>query len=114
LRLDLDADPPGAVVEGTERWAHTLGRRHLQILALLMRAGGAGLDAAAISRALYDDADHLVTVRAELSRLRRVLGGLLAARPYRIAPGVEVVPPTPAETARLFGDDAATSLQPWP
>jgi hypothetical protein len=113
LRLDLDADPPGAVVEGREEWRHGLGRRHLQILALLMSAGSAGLDAAAISRALYDDADHLVTVRAELSRLRRVLGGLLAARPYRIAPGVEVVPPSPQDTARLFGA-AATPLQPWP
>ncbi|WP_116707622.1 GAF domain-containing protein [Actinomycetospora cinnamomea] len=113
LRLDLDADPPGAVVEGREAWRHALGRRHLQILALLMRAGSDGLDAAAISRALYDDADHLVTVRAELSRLRRVLGGLLAARPYRIAPGVEVVPPSPTDVARLLGD-AATPLQPWP
>lgn len=114
LRLDLDADPPAVLVEGHEVWRHTLGRRHLQIVALLMAAGSAGLDAAAISRALYDDADHLVTVRAELSRLRRVLGGLLAARPYRIAPGVEVVPPTPQDTARLFGPGRATPLQPWP
>ena len=114
LRLDLDGDPPGAVVEGSERWRHTLGRRHLQILALLMRAGSTGLDAAAISRALYDDADHLVTVRAELSRLRRVLGGLLAARPYRIAPGVEVAAPSAGELARLFGPEgSATPLQPW-
>ena len=60
---------PGAVA------ARALVRRHQQILALLMCAGPAGLDAAGISRALYDDADHLVTVRAELSRLRRVLGG---------------------------------------
>ena len=71
-----------------------------------------GSRSAAISRALYDDADHLVTVRAELSRLRRVLGGLLAARPYRIAPGVEVVPPSPDDTVRLFGG-RATPLQPW-
>lgn len=113
LRLDLDADTPAVLVEGHEVWRHTLGRRHLQIVALLMAAGSAGLDAAAISRALYDDADHLVTVRAELSRLRRVLGGLLAARPYRIAPGVEVVPPSPPETARLFGAGSATPLQPW-
>ncbi len=112
LRLDPDGDPPGAVVEGREQWRHALSRRHQQILALLMRAGAAGLDAAALSRALYDDADHLVTVRAELSRLRRVLGGLIAARPYRIAPGVEIVPPDPAVLARLLGP--ATPLQPWP
>ena len=39
LRLDLDAEPAGAVVEGNEVWRHALSRRHLQILALLMRAG---------------------------------------------------------------------------
>src|SRR5207244_1571750 len=110
---DLDTDPAGAVVEGREQWRHALSRRHLQILALLMGAGPAGLDAAALSRALYDDADHLVTVRAELSRLRRVLGGLIAARPYRIAPGVEVEVPAPAVVAGLFGR-AATPVQPWP
>lgn len=113
LRLDLDTDPAGAVVEGRERWRHALSRRHLQILALLMGAGPTGLDAAAISRALYDDADHLVTVRAEFSRLRRVLGGLIAARPYRIAPGVEVEVPAPAVVARLLGRPA-TPVQPWP
>jgi hypothetical protein len=102
------------VVEGNEVWRHALSRRHLQILALLMRAGTAGMDAAAISRVLYDDGAHLVTVRAELSRLRRVLGGLIAARPYRIAPGVEVLAPTPQDEARLFGAGNATPLQPWP
>ena len=35
-----------------------------------------------------------MTVRAEMSRLRRSLGGLLLARPYRIAPEVEVVVPS--------------------
>jgi GAF domain len=113
LRLDLDAEPAGAVVEGNEVWRHALSRRHLQILALLMRAGSAGMDAAAISRVLYDDGAHLVTVRAELSRLRRVLGGLIAARPYRIAPGVEVLAPTSQDEARLFGAGNATPLQPW-
>jgi hypothetical protein len=112
LRLDPDGDPPGVVVEGREQWRHALSRRHQQILALLMCAGAEGLDAAALSRALYDDADHLVTVRAELSRLRRVLGGLIAARPYRIARGVEIVPPGPDVLARLLGP--ATPLQPWP
>ncbi len=109
LRLDLTADPPAAVVEGRETWRHTLSRRHLQILALLMRAGPTGLDAAALSRALYDDADHLVTVRAELSRLRRVLGNLVVARPYRIAPGVGIEVPPPDVMNGLLGP--ATPLQ---
>ncbi|TCK24745.1 GAF domain-containing protein [Pseudonocardia endophytica] len=93
LTLELDARPPRAVVEGTNRWVHPLSTRHAEVLVLLARAGAAGLDAAALSRALYGDAEHLVTVRAEMSRLRRSLGGLLQARPYRIASEVDVDAP---------------------
>ena len=74
---------------------HPLSTRHAEVLVLLAYAGPAGMDAAALSEALYGDREHLVTVRAEMSRLRKSLGGLLQARPYRIAPGVEVVLPDP-------------------
>jgi hypothetical protein len=57
-----------------------------------MRAAPAGLDAFALSRALFGDDQHAVTVRAEVSRLRRRLGGLLLARPYRIAPNIRIEP----------------------
>lgn len=90
LIVDLTGRPPRAVVESSTRWVHPLSTRHLEILLLLVRAGSAGLDAGALSAALYGDRQHLVTVRAEVSRLRRTLGGLLQARPYRIAPDVEV------------------------
>jgi hypothetical protein len=99
LRLELDTRPARAVVEGTNVWLHPLSTRHAEVLVLLVRAGAAGMNAAELSRALYGDGDHLVTVRAELSRLRRTLGGLLQARPYRIAPGVAVTPPELAGTA---------------
>ncbi|HTF54574.1 MAG TPA: transcriptional regulator, partial [Pseudonocardia sp.] len=90
LRLELDSRPVRAVVEGTNRWLHPLSTRPAEVLLLLAMAGVAGLNAAELSVALYGDREHLVTVRAELSRLRRTLGGLLLARPYRIAPSVEV------------------------
>jgi len=90
LSLDLDGRPPSAVVEGTGRWVHPLSTRHAEVLVLLALAGSTGLDAAALSERLYGDRAHLVTVRAEMSRLRRGLGGILLARPYRIAPGVEL------------------------
>lgn len=94
LTLDLAAGRPRAVVDGSARWVHPLSTRHAELLVLLARAGARGLDAGALSAALYGDRDHLVTVRAEMSRLRRGLGGLLLARPYRIADEVEVhVPP---------------------
>jgi hypothetical protein len=101
LTLDLDARPPRAVVDGSSRWLHPLSTRHAEVLVLLAQAGPAGLDAAALSEALYGDRDHLVTVRAEMSRLRRNLGGLLLARPYRIAPAVDVVPPVLAGSLLL-------------
>jgi hypothetical protein len=34
-----------------------------------------------------------VAVRAEVSRLRRRLGGIVLTRPYRIAPNIAVQPP---------------------
>lgn len=90
LTLDLDSTPARAVVDGSSRWIHPLSTRHVEVLVLLARAGAAGLDGAALSEALYGDRAHLVTVRAEMSRLRRSLGGLLQARPYRIADEIEV------------------------
>ncbi|OLL70894.1 putative transcriptional regulator [Pseudonocardia sp. Ae168_Ps1] len=109
LRLDLDARPPSAVVEGTSRWVHPLSTRHAEVLVLLARAGTGGLDAAALSQGLYGDRAHLVTVRAEMSRLRRGLGGILLARPYRIAPEVELDLAGVAQS-RIVRDSAAPGV----
>jgi hypothetical protein len=87
-----------------------LSMRHAEVLVLLAAAGAAGMDAGALSVALYGDRDHLVTVRAEMSRLRRSLGGLLLARPYRISPDVEVVAPDPAASA-LLGRSTAPGVR---
>ncbi|HEV7961951.1 MAG TPA: hypothetical protein VGP57_05365, partial [Actinoplanes sp.] len=64
--------------------------RHAEILVLLGKAGHDGLSAEALSRALHGDAEHLVTVRAEVSRLRRLLGAIVDNRPYRLAEGVRL------------------------
>jgi hypothetical protein len=106
LTLELHTRPARAVVEGTNRWLHPLSVRHAEVLLLLAAAGPAGLNAAELSEALYGDRAHLVTVRAELSRLRRTLGGLLLARPYRIAPGVEVRLPELAGCPFVAGSSA--------
>lgn len=34
--------------------------------------------------------EHTVTVRAEISRIRRQLGAIVATRPYRLAEGVDL------------------------
>jgi hypothetical protein len=93
LTLELDARPPRAVVAGTNVWLHPLSTRHAEVLLLLARAGRTGMDAAALSTALYGHVGSLVTIRAEVSRLRKAIGGILLARPYRLAPEVEVVLP---------------------
>jgi hypothetical protein len=106
LTLDIAARPARAIVDGAARWIHPLSTRHAEVLTLLVHAGPAGLDAGALSVALYGDRAHLVTVRAEMSRLRRTLGGLLLARPYRIAPDVDVTVPDLAGSPLLGGSTA--------
>ncbi|MER6080711.1 GAF domain-containing protein [Streptomyces sp. NPDC001833] len=67
-----------------------LGRRHSELLVLLSRHPE-GLTGDELLYALYEDESVTpVTLRAELVRLRRLLGpGLLASRPYRLAAPVE-------------------------
>ncbi|OLZ72287.1 transcriptional regulator [Streptomyces sp. IMTB 2501] len=67
-----------------------LSRRHSEILVLLARHPE-GLTGDELLCALYaDESVTPVTLRAELARLRRVLGpGLLASRPYRLTAAVE-------------------------
>lgn len=65
-----------------------LTRRHSEILALLLlRPEGLSAEQPAIE--LYGDFGRPVSVRAELSRLCRLLGDHLETHPYRIGPRVE-------------------------
>jgi hypothetical protein len=62
----------------------TLSRRHSELLVLLaLRPEGMSAEEVAI--ATHGDFGKPVTARAELSRLRRVLGPRLLAEPYRLA-----------------------------
>ncbi len=62
----------------------TLSPRHSEILLLLTEAGG-GLSAGELAVGLSDHEHSSVTIRAELSRLRTLLGPLrLGSRPYRV------------------------------
>ena len=93
LEVSQAGDGPGgpASPDGPGGWRASLTPRHAAILRLLAEAGPDGLRAAQLSRALFGDDEHQVTVRAEVSRLRRVVGTLLAAAPYRVADGVHLV-----------------------
>jgi GAF domain len=72
-------------------WRASLTPRHAAILRLLADTGPQGLSAAGLSRALFGDDEHVVTVRAEVSRLRRVVGAIVGTAPYRVADGVRLV-----------------------
>ena len=87
--LDLSGAAPLLEVRGDgEPWRTPLTRRHADLLTLLHDCGPAGRTAGQLSQALYGDAAHVVTVRAEISRLRRAIGALVATGPYRLAAGV--------------------------
>lgn len=82
--LELCPGPlPRAVIwVGSERTEVPLNSRHWRILQLLARREQ-GVDAAGL-RELWSEPVTPVTVRAEVSRLRAKLGGIIAARPYRL------------------------------
>ena len=88
--LHLSGTPTLEVRAGAAPWRTTLTTRHAEILLLLHDAGALGLTAEQLSRRLYGDGAHLVTTRAEVSRLRRALGALVDTQPYRIADGVRL------------------------
>lgn len=89
--LDLTGDEALLEVSSEDgAWRTPLSPRHARILTDLHEAGRDGMTAAQLSRAAYGDDDHRVTVRAEISRLRRTVGALVATGPYRIAADVSL------------------------
>ncbi len=99
-RLDLSGTAPVLELRSDNApWRTTLTPRHAQILQLLGTASSAGLTTQRLSVELFGDAEHAVTVRAEVSRLRRVIGALVTTNPYRLADGVSLmVVREPAQT----------------
>jgi len=87
-RLDLTNRPVLELRTEGEPWITSLTRRHAELLARLALAGPTGLSAGQLSAALFGDVEHAVTIRAEISRLRRVIGALVDTNPYRLAEGV--------------------------
>jgi hypothetical protein len=80
LTVQADGDP----------WHITLTPRHALILSLLHTAGPDGLTADQLGRAIFGDDGHVVTARAEVSRLRRAVGALVTTNPYRLADSVRL------------------------
>ncbi|WP_063763359.1 GAF domain-containing protein [Streptomyces sp. NRRL WC-3742] len=112
LRLDLRRpERPELFVQGTaDSWSHPLSPRHAELL-LLLATAREGSTAAQLAEALFGDRARTVTVRAELSRLRRYLGGLLAHRPYRFAESVLVTVDGPEDPYDLLPASTAPAVR---
>jgi GAF domain len=78
-------------------WRHDISLRHAEILLALARHPQ-GRSAPDLSADLYGDRSRVVTVRAEVSRLRKQFAGLLAAQPYRFTVDVAVQYPEDIST----------------
>src|SRR5690606_3193905 len=86
---------------GAGSWTRELSPRHAELLYLLA-THRAGRSASALAGAVFGDPARTVTVRAEMSRVRRYLGPLLDHRPYRFTESAEVETLLPDEPHTLF------------
>ncbi|MGY1824064.1 GAF domain-containing protein [Geodermatophilus sp. SYSU D00079] len=109
--LDLTGSRPQVRVTGPSgTWAAGLSLRHAEILLALAQAR-AGRSAAGLAADLFGDPARTVTVRAEVSRLRRTLGSVVSAQPYRIDEAVHVQVDLPAPVSRLLPASTAPLVE---
>lgn len=111
LDLDLTGTPCLRVSGGSGSWSRQLSPRHAEILAALIEAGPAGRTATALAQDLFDDPDRAVTVRAEMSRLRRTVGSVLLSGPYRVSPGVVALIELPADPRAVLPGSSAPAVR---
>ncbi|MFF5990937.1 GAF domain-containing protein [Prauserella flavalba] len=91
-------------------WSYPLSPRHAEMLYVLA-CHRDGRSAAELALDLFGDAERTVTVRAEMSRLRRRLGTILARRPYRFADDLEVVLERPEAPELVLPHSTAPALR---
>ncbi|RII17633.1 Acetoin dehydrogenase operon transcriptional activator AcoR [Streptomyces sp. YIM 130001] len=90
-------------------WTHELSPRHAELLYLLA-ADPSGRTAAGLAEDVFGDPSRAVTVRAELSRVRRYLAGVLAHRPYRFHEDARVEVVLPGDPAALLPHSTAPAV----
>jgi len=112
VTLDFaDPDTPSVVTAGEfGSWRHDLSLRHAEILCVLARSPQ-GRSAPQLAEDLYGDRSRVVTVRAEMSRLRKLFTGALAAQPYRFAGTVALDVRYPADRRLLLPPSTAPAIR---
>ncbi|KWX57891.1 helix-turn-helix domain-containing protein [Mycobacterium sp. NAZ190054] len=112
VTLDFtDPDSPSLTVAGEfGSWRHDLTLRHAEILCALA-VSPQGRTAPQLAEDLYGDRSRVVTVRAEMSRLRKQFTGMLAAQPYRFAGSVDLQVRYPADRRLLLPPSTAPAIR---
>ncbi|MFE6618976.1 GAF domain-containing protein [Streptomyces sp. NPDC008086] len=112
-RIALDLTQPRrwsvTVSGGAGSWSHELSPRHAELLYLLA-LHRAGRSAAGLAEDVFGDAGRTVTVRAEMSRVRRYLGAFLEHRPYRFREDAEVEVLLPDDPRDLLPHSTAPAV----
>ncbi|MFC5803374.1 helix-turn-helix domain-containing protein [Streptomyces formicae] len=90
-------------------WTQELSPRHAELLYVLARHPQ-GRTAAELAADVFGDPTRTVTVRAEMSRVRRYLSGVLEHRPYRFSEEVEVEVVRPPHPADLLPHSSAPAI----
>ncbi|MFF8290088.1 GAF domain-containing protein [Streptomyces sp. NPDC016309] len=91
-------------------WTQELSPRHTELLYVLA-LHREGRTAAELAYDVFGDATRTVTVRAEMSRVRRTLAGVLEHRPYRFREEVEVEVVRPEDPADLLPHSTAPAVR---
>jgi hypothetical protein len=112
VTLDLRASgaPVLEMVGQFGSWRHDISLRHAEILLILARAPD-GRSAPELATDLYGDATRVVTVRAEMSRLRKQFAGIVSGRPYRFADTATVEVRYPDNMAELLAPSTAPAVR---
>lgn len=112
-RIVLDLAQPRrwsvTVSGGAGSWTHELSPRHAELLYLLA-LNRTGRSAAGLAEDVFGDPARTVTVRAEMSRVRRYLGGFLEHRPYRFCEDAEIEVLLPDDPLDLLPHSTAPAV----
>jgi hypothetical protein len=112
ITLDLrDANEPTLEMVGQFGcWRRGISSRHAEIL-LVLAIHPQGRSAPELAADLYGDRTRVVTVRAEMSRLRKQLVGLVAGKPYRFCESATVDLLYPDDMTTLLASSTAPAVR---
>ena len=110
VTLDLRGTPALEIAGQFGGWRHDISLRHAEILLILARHRD-GRSAPELAEDLYGDRSRVVTVRAELSRMRKQLAGLILGKPYRFGDDAVIDVRYPADRSTLLAASTAPAIR---